>query len=361
MVHVTLCVDALEPNPGGIGRYTWELAKGLEKHSAVSPLHFFGRGRLIDDPGDLLHGRAPARQGAWQSYWDRRAVRSSLVHGPNYFLPAFVGRGIVTVHDLSVFKYPETHPADRVLAFEREFTNSLARACHVITDTETVRGELIDMFAVPPAQVTSVNLGVDASFKPQPAQAVSAAVQRWELRPGRFGLCVSTLEPRKRISELLAAWRSLPRDLRDEYPLVLCGGAGWRNEQLRQQVDVGVREGWLRYLGYVEEAVLPQLYAAAALFVYPSTYEGFGLPPLEAMASGVPVMVAKRSCLPEVCGDAARYFDPDDVGGLAAAIECNLADDEWRGGAVERGVARAGEFNWRDCVERTVGIYAHVA
>lgn len=362
MMHVTLCVDALEPHPGGIGRYAWELCKGLPRRDDVSSVRFFGRNRLLDDPGRLLRGGPlPRRRGAWRNWWDQRALRASIVHGPNYFLPAFADTGIITVHDLSVFRYPETHPVERVLAFEREFLGSLSRAAHVITDTETVRLELIEMFAVQPDTVTAVPLGVDTSFGPLSPEALAPALERWGLRPHRYGLCVSTLEPRKKISELLSAWRQLPRPVRDTYPLVLCGGAGWRNERLREQVNSGVVEGWLRHLGFVEEALLPRLYAGAALFVYPSIYEGFGLPPVEAMASGIPVMVSDRSCLPEVCGDAARFIDPDDADGFVSALSQNLADMDWRADSVRRGLARAREFSWDRCIDGTVEIYRKVA
>lgn len=361
MARVTLCVDALEPQPGGIGRYTWELCKGLASRERIT-IRFFGRNRLLDDPGRLLRGEPlPRPRNAARNWWDKRELRSSIVHGPNYFLPAFADSGIITVHDLSVFRYPETHPAERVLAFERAFLGSLSRAAHIITDTETVRLELIEMFAVRPDTVTAVSLGVDPSFRPRSREEVAPILRSWGLTPNRYGLCVSTLEPRKKISELLSAWRRLPKPIRDTYPLVLCGGAGWRNDSLHDQVENGVAEGWLRHLGFVEEALLPQLYAGAAVFVYPSTYEGFGLPPVEAMASGVPVMVSHHSCLPEVCGDAARYFDPNDADGFVSALAENLTDRACTAELVQRGLAQAGQFSWDRCVDGTVEVYQQVA
>ncbi len=217
------------------------------------------------------------------------------------------------------------------------------------------------MFSVPPDAITAVALGVDPSFKPLFGEGLAHALQGWGLRHKSYGLCVSTLEPRKKISELLSAWRALPGLLRDSYPLVLCGGAGWRNECLLEQVNEGVAEGWLRYLGFVDEKLLPQLYAGAALFVYPSIYEGFGLPPLEAMASAAPVMVAQSSCLPEVCGDVARYVNPDDAAGFTSAIEQNLTDREWQSDSARRGLVRAGRFGWNRCIEKTVEIYRKIA
>ena len=129
------------------------------------------------------------------------------------------------------------------------------------------------------------------------------------------------------------------------------------NQQIHDQVDLGVAEGWLRHLGHVEERQLPALYAGAKLFVYPSLYEGFGLPPIEAMASGVPVIVSDRSCLPEVCGSAARFVDPDNDNQFLNAIRFGLEDDQWREGAVRRGLERAACYTWDRCIEDTVKVY----
>ena len=361
-MRIALCVDALAPEPGGIGRYTWELAKGLAAREDIESLSFFGRGRLIDEPRRLIESdtlphrhKLLRRIDAWRM---KQVLRSSLVHGPNYFLPAAAEGGVITVHDLSVFRYPETHPAARVRAFEKLFKDSLDRSLHIITDTETIRREVIETFAVPSEMVTAVHLGVDPRFRP--SDKSSGPLASWGLTPGKYGLCVSTLEPRKRILELLLAWERLPSDLRLEYPLVLAGGSGWENDALHKEIGRGIAEGWLRLLGFVDDASLPDLYAGAALFVYPSIYEGFGLPPIEAMASGVPVVVANSSCLPEVCGDAARFVDPDDAPQFASVIQDSLLDALWRKEAVDRGLQRARSFSWERCVDATIAVYRKV-
>lgn len=359
-MQISLCVDALEPTLSGIGRYTWELCKGLAARDDVA-VQYCARNRLIGDPAVLLRGEVPRRPprvitklGGWR---DGQALRKGLIHGPNYFLPPFADHGVITVHDLSVFRHPETHPIERVREFGRKFESSLERANHIITDTETVRQELIDEFKVAPDRVTAVHLGVDRMFRPLGVDAVQQSLRPLKLKPKGYALCVSTPEPRKKIAELIAAWRRLPGDLRGRYPLVLAGGGGWRNEGLRLEIGRGAAEGWLRHLGFVDERDLPALYAGATLFIYPSIYEGFGLPPLEAMASGTPVIVASRSCLPEVCGEAAAYVDPEDPEQLLASITRGLSDTTWQAEASRQGLERATSFTWDRCVDRTIAVY----
>lgn len=363
-MRVTLCVDALEPHPGGIGRYTWQLCKGLAARDDISRLSFFVHGRLIDDPERLLRGER-VRRGRGPIRFHRkiraaRALRSSLVHGPNYFLPSAAPTGVITVHDLSVFLHPETHPLGRVKMFEREFRSSLYRSAHIITDTKTIRDELIEAFGVAPQSVSAIPLGVDPTFRPHGDGELRSALAQWGLTSGNYGLCVSALQPRKKVRELIRAWSELPVSLRNAFPLVLAGSSGWRNDELRTEIEAAERAGWLRNLGFVEEGRLPALYAGASLFIYPSIYEGFGLPPIEAMASGVPVLVAKRSCLPEVCADAARYVDPDDSAAFAATIGECLTDASWRSETTCRGLERAAEFTWERCIKDTVAVYHKV-
>jgi len=361
---ITLCVDALEHELGGIGRYTWELSQRLPKRHEISSVRYFVRNRLIDDPARLLRGERiyPGRglRRAGRAWIAGLALRSSVVHAPNYFLPRRAATGIITVHDLSVFRFPETHPSERIRQFERQFEDSMTRAVHVITDTETVRRELIDTFGVSDKRVTAVALGVSDRFRPSGKVPRGKSFAKWGIEPGRYGLCVSALEPRKKVAELLVAWRRLPLRLRDRYPLVLAGGAGWRNDKIREQVNAGELEGWVRHLGHIDDVDLPQLYSQAALFVYPSIYEGFGLPPLEAMASGVPIVVANRSCLPEVCGDVPLYVDPDNDNEFLSTLEEALESNEWRAEAIRRGLERASRFTWNRCIEDTVAVYKDV-
>ncbi|WP_185829174.1 glycosyltransferase family 4 protein [Sphingomonas ginkgonis] len=355
-------MDALAPQMGGIGRYTLELVRGLPSVPGVSHVDHYAHGRLFDDVKPLLtNQRMPKR--SWTRRWrDRRQwqrlARSSIVHAPNYFLPRGVEQGVMTVHDLSVFRFPETHPAERIRHFEKHFLDSLVRARRLITDTATVRDEIVADFGIAAERIKVVPLGVSSSFRPHSPGELAEPLRGLGLQAGRYTLCVSTIEPRKRIAELLRVWRDLPAALRADNPLVLAGGPGWRNESIMAAIAEGEAAGWLTHCAFVPEALMPALYAGAKLFIYPSIYEGFGLPPIEAMASGVPVIAADRSCMPEVCGAAARYTDPDDHGGFRNAVCEALEDGAWLEQAAKASVAHAAQYSWRACVEATAAVYA---
>jgi alpha-1,3-rhamnosyl/mannosyltransferase len=175
-----------------------------------------------------------------------------------------------------------------------------------------------------------------------------------------YSLFVGTVEPRKNLSALLDAYEGLPALQRSTYPLVIAGGRGWLSNDIHARMSKAASAGWLHYLSYVPQERLPALYSGARLFVYPSLYEGFGLPLLEAMASGVPVVCSNIPSLHEVAGDAARLVDPFDVAGLQAAISRGLEDEDWRDTAVQQGIQRAAGFTWQRCARQTVEVYQAV-
>lgn len=365
LIQVSLSVDALSANLSGIGRYCWELARGLGNDERVDRLRYFVGRAWVKDPESLLQEGCKLRgnrswRGATSHWWNRRQLAQSIVHAPNYFLPDWAECGISTIHDLSVFKYPNTHPLERIKVFEAGFSSTMARATLILTDCEWMRQEVMEYTGLGPHRVVAVPLGVGPEFHPRSTDALTEFTSRHGLTPGQYGLCVSTMEPRKRIGSLIAAWRMLPASLRAFYPLVLAGGAGWHNERLMVEIARGRSEGWLRYLGYVNKTDLPLLYAGARLFAYPSQYEGFGLPPLEAMASGVPAVVARGTCLEETAGPAAVLIDPDDVVGFTNLLEQLLTDDQQHARLSSFGIQHALQFSWKRCISGTVDAYQKV-
>lgn len=278
-MKLILSVEALTPMLSGIGRYTWELACRMPAAPSVEGVRFYANGRWVDDPATLLespHGKTGTgrkRGIRWPrqlaGFAQRLDCRGQLFHGPNYFLPPRADVGVITVHDLSVFSYPETHPIERIRHFERDFALSLKRTSHVITDSLAIRDEFVERFGWPRDKVTAVPLGVAATYSPKHEPACRAVLAHYGLAYGGYVLCVSTLEPRKNITRLLEAWSALPATLRRRFKLVLAGGKGWLSEALRARIEVAEAQGWLRYLGYVLETHLPVLYAGARLFVFP--------------------------------------------------------------------------------------------
>ena len=361
-MRVALSVDSLSVNLSGIGRYCWELARGLGTDERVSNLRYFLGETWIADPLTLMRAdsaqpkRRPYRN-ALSHWWNVRSPEAMVVHAPNYFLPAWAERGVATIHDLSVFKYPETHPLERIKAFEAGFAATIARAELILTDCEWMRREVLQYTGVNPERVVAVPLGIGPEFGPRSTEELSAFAARLGLMPGRYGLCVSTLEPRKRIGHLIAAWRALPQDVRTRYPLVIAGGSGWRNESLMADIERGQAEGWLHHLGYVAEADLPLLYAGARIFAYPSLYEGFGFPPLEAMASGVPCIVAADTCLEETAGPAAALIDPEDGASFTQTLLRILVDEDEHGRMASSGIQHASHYDWKRCIAATVDAY----
>lgn len=365
-MQVALSVDSLTPHLSGIGRYCLELVKGMAGNDRIGGVSFFRGQQWIDDPFKLLQEKTrpfrPApriveRLRSWSRYG---RFSSKIVHAPNYFLPEWAEIGIATVHDLSVFRFPETHPAERIRAFEHNFDLTINRASLLLTDCEWVRRELIAFSGVSQELVRAIPLGVDETFRPRSAEEVLPQLASLGLSYGQYGLCVSTLEPRKRIGHLLAAWRELPHHVRNRFPLVLAGGAGWQNDVLVTLIDQGLAEGWLRYLGYLPEELLPALYAGASLFAYPSMYEGFGLPPLEAMACGIPTLVAARTCLEEVTGGGAVLVDPEDIPALSETLERMLVDERWRVQLSASGRLVAASYDWPACIDQTIDAYSCV-
>ncbi|WP_443971578.1 glycosyltransferase family 4 protein [Sphingobium sp. CR28] len=350
----------------GIGVYTLNLLSGLgRRDDMLVRAHLAGRVAKAT-PFSLNRIMAPSRM---MRKWDRlsykwgRTTRSkaALFHGTNFFLPRWLESGIVTIHDLSVFRYPEAHPVERLEYFDREFEDSLRRARHVLTDSENGRQEVMEFAGLHPSKVTAVHLGVSPSYMPfRGSEDERLILARYGLQAHNYALCVATLEPRKRIDMAIRAHALMRRRTGSKMPLVVVGAGGWRNGSLRELIEIEQGKGTIILLGYVASDDLPTLYAAARLFVYLSVYEGFGLPPIEAMASGVPVIASDRSCLPEVTAGAAMLVNPDDLDSCVGAIERGLNDEAWRELAIQRGLQVAAGYTWDNCIENTINVYRKV-
>lgn len=296
----------------------------------------------------------------WRFDMGVRRLRPHLYHEPNFLPFRFDGPTIITAHDLSWIRYPETHPSERVAVMNKLFPRSLSAASHILTDAEFVRQEIIEEFGVASERITSIPLGARPIFRPHSQEACAQFLNERRLDYRRYVLCVGTLEPRKNLELALRAYSGLTRTFRERYPLVIVGMKGWLTSALESVMQPLVASGELRPLGFTTDDELAALYAGAMVLVYPSLYEGFGLPPLEAMASGTPVIVSNRSTLPEVVGNAGVIIDAEDETALRETLLRHAEDPAFWRNRAESCIQQAGRFSWRRCAEQTFAVYRKV-
>lgn len=295
-----------------------------------------------------------------------RAFRSGcdgtdIYHEPNYLALPFNGKTVITVHDLSWLHHPQYHPAARIRAMQHYFPQSLNQAAHIITVSEFVRKETIAILGVPADKVTCIPLGIEDDCRPRDEAECLPTLNRNALTYKNYFLVVGTLEPRKNLVTILQAYQNLDASIRAHYPLVIAGIAGWGETPFSKRFDALIAAGQVRYLGYLPRTELLEIIAAARGLLYPSIYEGFGLPPLEAMGCGVMPLVSDVSSLPEVVGNLGIRLHPEDLESWQQAMEQLVDDQDLTGPATaQRLVSHARQFTWQKCAAATVEIYRQV-
>lgn len=355
----------------GINGYIYQLLNRLPAEMSGSPELAFVA--YLHDPCYRPSPGLRVVRSAWDTgnpwrriVWEQTRLaalsrRLDLLHGMAFVCPlASACPTVVSVHDLSFMRYPEAFRR-----FNRTYLSlftrlSVRRAARVIAGSESTRQDVIELCRVRPERVVTVLDGVDEAFTPASADACDE-FRRAKGLPDGYILYLGTLEPRKNIARLIDAYAALKRPGGCRMPpLVIAGAKGWFYESLFTQVtSLGLLDDVL-FPGFVAADELPWWYRAATLFVYPSRFEGFGLPVLEAMASGTPVITSNVSSLPEVAGDAALLVHPDDTAALSDAIASLLSDDALRGRLRTAGLARAATFSWNRTAAETIGVYRQV-
>lgn len=363
----------------GIGRYTLNLIRAMSELSPSDRFVVFAvslRNRL---PPDLFEGLSnvtlrnlPISSRAFylSAFWtrhpriDRWLGGIDLLHSTNYFVyPLRNTPQVVTVHDLHFMRQRRHATSLGGRLWGRSLARDLRRADRVLAVSDQTRRDVLRTFDCTPDQVVTVHEGVAGFFLEAPPDGEVAAVSRsLGLEPGRYLFWVGTFEPRKNLERLVDAYRSL-HDGRHPAPppLVLAGQSGFGCEELLQRLDSDpvLRRSVIRP-GFVDDRQLRALYHGAAVFVFPSLWEGFGLPPLEAMACGAPVVASDRSAIPEVLGDAYVGVPPEDPAALAQALRGLLSSDARRAELRVRGQRIAAGFSWRRAAERTMEVYRRV-
>lgn len=285
--------------------------------------------------------------------------RLDVFHSPDFIPPAGAARRrVITVHDLNFLHFPQYLTSESRRYYNEQIQWAVETADAISADSEHTRQDLIQLLQVPPEKVTTIPLAADPLYqRPVTPQAINATLQRHQLSPG-FLLFVGTLEPRKNIPTLLRAYARLRREHGRTVPLVLVGGKGWLHDpvfETIEQLDLGTH---VRHLTAVPTEELAHLYHAAGALALPSHYEGFGLPPLEAMHCGCPVVVSNRASLPEVVGPAGILLEPDDEAAWADALNRVLEDEDLRARLVTAGYQQAARFTWEKTAAATLRLYA---
>ena len=291
----------------------------------------------------------------WVECW---AGPLDVFHSPDFALPPVLhARTLVTVHDLSFMRVPECSDP-RLRSYLMDVVPaSVRRADVVLADSYSTRADVIELLGVDPSRVEVVYAGVEERFQRERDADVLAAVRSRYQLPERFVLGLGTLQPRKNFPRLIEAYARLVATMGPGIRLVIAGGPGWKFEDIFRRVEeLGLRDSVL-LPGYVADEHLPALYSLADVFVFPSLYEGFGLPPLEAMACGTPVVASNVSSLPEVVGDAALKVDPFDVAALSEAMARLLSDAPVRAELIQRGLDQARRFTWPQSAIALLQVY----
>ena len=377
-MRVALNAQLLSTTPtyrsAGINRVIYELLANLRDATGRDDRYLVYAPRSAENARFLRSAGLPARltslpteRPAVRIAWEQAALpldlagaRIDLLHALGYVAPfGWRGRTVVTVYDLSFLRYPELFNRGNRY-YLRTFTPpSVRRADHVITISEHTRRDVIELCGVAPERVTSIHLAADARFTPaEPAEVARFRASKG--LPERFILYMGTLEPRKNVGLLVRAFAELRRTGLTDCELVLAGGKGWQYQPVLDLINE-LRIGDVVHLpGYVPDDEQALWYSSAVVFAFPSVYEGFGLPVLEAMACGTPVVASRSSSLPEVVGEAGALVSPTDPHELGAQLRELLESEGRRAMMREAGLARARTFSWRRMAAETVGVYREV-
>jgi alpha-1,3-rhamnosyl/mannosyltransferase len=373
----------------GIGHYAVQLLRCLQEQAGddridgfpqgwwrrigeacgrVRPYLDFGGGRSGSEPAPRFSLASLRRSLLQQFRQAGRAVlahsfrtvcarqRYDLYHEPNFIPLPCDCPTVATLHDLSIVLHPEWHPAGRAAYYEHHFERALDDCVHFLTDSEFSRQEVIRKLNIAPERVSRVHIGIRPGLSPLPGGEVSRRLARLGLPP-RYLLYVGTIEPRKNVLLLLRAYCSLPERLRADWPLVLAGSWGWNAGPEAEYLHTVARHRGVFQLGYVADNDLAVVYNGARALVYPSLYEGFGLPPLEMMACGGAVLASTAGALVETVGRQAHLIQPEDLDGWRAAMTRVVTDDGWWQELRRGAEATARPYTWERCAAETLQVY----
>lgn len=371
-MRIGIDATALPPQPVGAGNYIIQLIRALAALEPDDEYVIFAQrsGRmLIELPTSgrfrwrVVDDMSPALRLLWeQTVLPRLSWQEQIdvLHSLHYTRPLWLGcASVVTFHDMTFFLYPHLHTRSKRFFFPLATRFSARRAQAIIADSENTRQDIIRLLKVPKEMVFKVLLGVDPSFRPIRDSSLKRRIGEHYHLPEKFILYLGMVEPRKNLPLLIRAYKDLVNRGFEEH-LVLAGRFGWMYEDVLRLVETFGLQDLIHFTGYISQNDLPVVYNLARVFVYPTLYEGFGFPPLEAMACGVPVITTNVSSLPEIIGDAGILIPADDQEALVNAMERILKDRGLRDELASKGPLRAGLFTWESTARETIKVYQRV-
>lgn len=287
-----------------------------------------------------------------------------VVHSMNFSIPKFRTKKkklVATIYDLTVMTHPECHRKANVDFCLKGIKDAARYADQIIAISEHTKNDLMHYMKVPEERITVTYLAAGSDYyQISDPVILNSTAKKYKL-PDNYILFIGSLEPRKNIRTLLKAYSNLPNKFQKEFFLVIAGGKGWLNSDIPSLVQELNISDKVKFAGYIEKQDINAVYSQAAVFVYPSLYEGFGLPILEAMACGTPVITSNTSSMPEVAGDAARLITPTDIDELTGALEDTLKNESLRQDMRQKGLRQASLFSWEKCAKETLAVYNKVA
>lgn len=353
----------------GIGNYVWGILQALERAGNGHEFFLYSpRALQVSLPGPhwrtrIHRGLVGANGTLWLQWYGRRLIERDEIDvfwGAHFLLPVRLHRripAVVTIYDLVPFLFPQTMELRNYLAMRLLVPASLRRAQQVITISGTARADLHRILKVPLERITVIPPGVAPQFGPRDPEEARVRVARTLSLRGPYVLAVGTVEPRKNLLTLIGAYGALPAAFTRRHPLVIAGAGGWKDSAIRAAAAPLTGEGALRFLGYVPDDELPWLYAGATMLLFPSLYEGFGIPVIEAMACGTPVVVSDIAVLREVAGDAATFVPATDVQRWSETILALADNSTEREMLRARGHRRAAGFSFQESTRRLLGVW----
>lgn len=372
-VAIYIDVAAAVHGRAGLGRYAESLARALVAKDPQRFALFFNRSgaaRLLDGLEEIpvrsvRAGYKPWRMAVWLGQlaglgFDRLLPGAELYHATEHLLmPLRHVPAVLTVHDLIFRLFPRHHKRLNYWYLNAAMPLYCRRASAIIAVSEATKRDLVRIYGLDPAKITVVHEAAGRQFLPASPSHIARVRARYGL-PDRYLLHVGTIEPRKNLKRLLEAVYQL-RQAGEGVRLVVVGSTGWLYQDFFRRLEELELADAVDLPGYVPDADLPAVYSGARLVVVPSLYEGFGLPVLEAMACGVPVVCSRTSSLPELGGEAARYFDPTDVAAISDAVLTVWRDETLRATMRQAGLARAAQYSWAHAADETLAVYEQVS